>query len=211
MDKFKDRYRIPSARWATWDYSANAAYFITICTARRIHFFGEIVDGVMNLTTLGQAAVDCWQIIPTHFPFVLVDAYVVMPNHIHGILIIDKRGDGNDRGYHDMGCGGNVVVETQNFASLQTQPPIQSQPQPPTQPPMQPQTPPQIQSQIQPQTQPSSPRNQFGPQRQTLASIVRGYKIGVTQYARQNDLSFSWQSRYIDHVIRNATEQERIR
>jgi putative transposase len=53
-------------------------------------------------------------------------------------------------------------------------------------------------------------RNQFGPQSQNLASIVRGYKIGVTKFARQNDIPFIWQPRYYDHVIRDAAEHERI-
>ena len=52
--------------------------------------------------------------------------------------------------------------------------------------------------------------NRFGPQSNNLASIVRGYKIGVTKYARQHNLPFKWQARYHDHVIRNAGEYERI-
>jgi len=78
-----------------------------------------------------------------------------MPNHVHGIVVIDKP------------------VETQNFASL------------------------------------PSP-NKFGPQSQNLASIMRGYKIGVTKYAREHEIAFQWQPRYHDHVIRNAIEYERI-
>src|SRR3990172_4544079 len=88
-DKFKGKYRIPSARWAVWDYSSNAAYFITICVANRAHDFGEIVDGEMNLSPLGQSAQDCWDEIPMHFPFVELGAFVVMPNHVHGVVIIN--------------------------------------------------------------------------------------------------------------------------
>jgi REP element-mobilizing transposase RayT len=54
------------------------------------------------------------------------------------------------------------------------------------------------------------PKNKFGPQSQNLASILRGYKIGVTKYARLNNTPFAWQARYHDHVIRNAEEHERI-
>lgn len=158
MEKFKGKYRIPSARWATWDYGSNAAYFVTICTAGRTHDLGEIANGEMTLTPLGQAAADCWEAIPDHFPFVVLDGFVVMPNHVHGIIIIDKP------------------VETQNLASL-----------------------------------PQPPQNRFGPQSKNLASIVRGYKIGVTKYARQHNLAFKWQARYHDHVIRNRGEYERIR
>ena len=55
-----------------------------------------------------------------------------------------------------------------------------------------------------------APKNKFGPQSQNLASVIRGYKIGVTQFARLNNIPFAWQARYHDHVIRNAEEHERI-
>ncbi|MGQ0601043.1 MAG: transposase, partial [Anaerolineales bacterium] len=57
---------------------------------------------------------------------------------------------------------------------------------------------------------PTTPTNKFGPQSQNLAAIIRGYKIGVTTYARQNGLAFTWQARYHDHVIRNQAELTRI-
>jgi hypothetical protein len=69
-ERYRDTYRIASARLATWDYGWQALYFVTICTAGRAHVFGEVVDGVVNLTPLGQAAWDCWYAIPDHFPFV---------------------------------------------------------------------------------------------------------------------------------------------
>jgi putative transposase len=52
----------------------------------------------------------------------------------------------------------------------------------------------------------SLPKNKFGPQSQNLASIIRGFKIGITKYARLNRIDFYWQSRYHDHIIRNETE-----
>lgn len=109
MEKFKGKYRIPSARWTSWDYSQNAAYFITICAAHREHYFGEVVNGAMTVTPLGQAAFDCWQEIPAHFPFVILDEFVVMPNHVHGIIVIDKSPTAV------------MAVETQDFASLRQQ------------------------------------------------------------------------------------------
>jgi len=165
-DKFKGKYRIASARWTAWDYSSHGAYFITICTANRAHDFGEIVNGEMKLSALGQSAWDCWNEIPNHFPFVELGAFVVMPNHAHGVVIIDKP---------DIQTVETHVVETQNLASLQP-----------------------------------SGGNKFGPQSQNLASIVRGYKIGVTKFANQNQIPFKWQARYHDHVIRNVKEHERI-
>jgi len=52
--------------------------------------------------------------------------------------------------------------------------------------------------------------NRFGPQSRNLASIVRGYKIGVTKYARQNNIPFTWQESYYDHIIRNTDEHELV-
>jgi len=70
MDKYKGKYRVTSARWAAWDYAANAPYFITICTQTRSHDLGTVVADAVQLTAIGQAAQDCWETIPEHFPFV---------------------------------------------------------------------------------------------------------------------------------------------
>jgi len=88
--KFRNKYRIPSNRLKNWDYGSNSAYFITICTKNREHFFGEINNGKMQLNELGKNAVQFWMEIPNHFPFIELGNFVVMPNHTHGILIIDK-------------------------------------------------------------------------------------------------------------------------
>ena len=82
-DKFKNKYRIPSARAQWWDYGNNAAYFVTICTADRECYFGE--------TEIGQTATHFWNEIPKRFPFVDLGEFIVMPNHIHGIIVIDKK------------------------------------------------------------------------------------------------------------------------
>ena len=90
MDKFKNKYRIPSARLQSWDYGSNGSYFITICTKNREHYFGEILDGEMQLNETGNLAEQYWIEIPDHFPFIELGNFVVMPNHVHGILIIQK-------------------------------------------------------------------------------------------------------------------------
>ncbi len=100
MDKYQNKYRIPSARAPFWDYARNAAYFVTICTHQRKYFFGDVVHGEMVLSEIGKIARDCWMEIPNHFPFVKLDGLVVMPNHVHGIIVIDKT-DGDDRDTDD--------------------------------------------------------------------------------------------------------------
>jgi putative transposase len=93
QNKFQNKYRIPSARLQTWDYANNGAYFITICTQNREHFFGNIKNGIMQLSEIGKLAAQFWYEIPNHFPMVELGNFVVMPNHVHGILIIDKTND----------------------------------------------------------------------------------------------------------------------
>lgn len=88
MKKFNDKYRIPSARLPHWDYSMAGTYFITICTHNKIHFLGDCQGGKMVLSTVGAIVQGFWYEIPKHFPLVELGAFVVMPNHIHGILIL---------------------------------------------------------------------------------------------------------------------------
>jgi len=90
QNKFQNKYRIPTTRLQTWDYSNNGAYFISICTQKREHFFGNIKNGIMQLSEIGKLAEQYWLEIPNHFPFVELGNFVVMPNHVHGILIINK-------------------------------------------------------------------------------------------------------------------------
>ena len=90
-DKFQNKYRIASARLQNWDYGCNAPYFVTICTKDREHYFGEIRNGEMQLNELGILAEKLWQEIPKHFPFVELGNFVVMPNHVHGILVFNKQ------------------------------------------------------------------------------------------------------------------------
>ena len=95
-EKFKNKYRISSTRLQSWDYGNDGAYFITICTKYRHHFFGEIIMGEfeqeMDLNKIGKIADQYWEEIPDHFPIIELGKYVVMPNHVHGILIIDNPG-----------------------------------------------------------------------------------------------------------------------
>lgn len=89
-EKFQNKYRIGSARASWWDYEWSGAYFITICAANRTHFFGEIKDNKMHLSPIGILADVFWHEIKNHSKNVELGAFVVMPNHVHGILILDK-------------------------------------------------------------------------------------------------------------------------
>lgn len=90
VDLFRNKYRVSSTRLQTHDYSSNGYYFLTICTKNRENYFGEIVNNKMQLSKIGKTAKKFWREIPKHFPFVKLDEFVVMPNHVHGIIIINK-------------------------------------------------------------------------------------------------------------------------
>ena len=96
MALYKGKYRIESTRLKNWDYSRNGNYFITICTLNREHFFGEVINGRMVLSEVGRFAEMFWSEIPEHFPYSSLDAFVIMPNHIHGIVVIDHLDDRRD-------------------------------------------------------------------------------------------------------------------
>jgi REP element-mobilizing transposase RayT len=167
-DLYQNKYRIPSIRLQTWDYGSNASYFITICTKNMKHFFGKVVNGKMQLSKSGELAHNCWLQIPEHFPIAQLDEFVIMPNHMHGIITINKN-DAN-------------AVQPQNIAALHDA---------------------------------SSTKkwetNKFGPQSQNLASIIRGYKIGVTKGAKLLHPDWAWLPRYYESIIRNQKSFDNIR
>ena len=104
MKKFQNKYRIPSARLQNWDYGENGAYFITICTKNWACYFGDVETRLiasvhdndndskceMQLNELGKIAHRNWEAIPNQFPYIELGNFVIMPNHMHGILIINK-------------------------------------------------------------------------------------------------------------------------
>ncbi|GEM_PF-664281 len=154
-----------TSRLQDFDYGQPGVYFMTVCTADRIPWFGEIDESGMRLSEMGQAVQAAWNAIPSHFPDVRLDEFCVMPDHVHGLLEIHSA----------------AVVGTQNFASLRRAP-----------------------------VRPGND-NKFGSQSRNLASIVRGFKIGVTKSARAIDPLFRWQNRYWDRVVRNGDKCDRIR
>jgi len=77
-------------RLHSYDYSQNGAYFVTIVTKGRRCLFGNVINHEMILNEIGRIVKEVWEKIPDHFAFVNVENYIIMPNHIHGIFIIDK-------------------------------------------------------------------------------------------------------------------------
>ncbi len=88
---FKDKYRIKSARLKDWDYSQEGYYYITICTKNREPFFGKIINNKVNLSEIGKIVEKEWLKTPQIRNNIQIDEFIIMPNHFHGILIIDYK------------------------------------------------------------------------------------------------------------------------
>jgi len=98
---FKNKYRIMSARLQSWNYGWDGSYFITICTKSRERYFGDIIDGTMKLSHIGILADVFWNEIVNHAKNVTLGGYVVMPNHLHGILMLNND---DNHGNRDKAC-----------------------------------------------------------------------------------------------------------
>ncbi|WP_431243739.1 transposase [Flavobacterium sp. P21] len=178
--KFRNKYRISSARLQNWDYGANGSYFITICTQNREHFFGEIVETRLIASKLGMLAEKYWLEIPEHFPYVELGNFVIMPNHVHGILIIDENASVFE------------PVETRLIASLQL---IASLPMPM----------PETTNKTGGFAKDKNPMFQ-----DNISRIIRWYKGRCSFEMRKLHADFGWQSRFHDHIIRNEKSFETI-
>ncbi|WP_085535021.1 transposase [Massilibacteroides vaginae] len=230
MDKYQNKYRVKSIRASWWDYKETGAYFITICTQHRKHYFGKITNGEMKLSSVGIIANILWHEIKTHTTNIELGEFVVMPNHIHGVLILlpnDKNDGGNDdvdngldNGLYINGNADTITdtnadtnadtnVETRHALSLRSRSPLRS--------PLQSQPQPQSLSLSQlPPSQPSQPSESYAqdrfrnPGKRSISSIIGGYKSAVTKHAHRMGIEFGWQSRFYDHIIRNDQSFQRI-
>ena len=211
-EKFNNRYRIPSARLESFDYGSAGMYFITICTKDRESYFGKIDNGVLDPTILGEVVKSEWLKTPEIRGDMNIELgeFVVMPNHFHAVLIIgDNPYNTQPITVRNLNCntgrngGCNTVfnicghfVRNGDFDGIRrdamhcvstatTKTTIT--------------------------TKTANVDNAFQPQSKNLAAIIRGFKSAVTTYARKNRIVFDWQHRYHDHIIRNATDYERVK
>ncbi len=183
---FRNKYRIPSARAVWHDYNGGA-YFVTICTKDMAHFFGEIVDGEMCLTEIGLCADEQLRNVSSHYPYAKIPLWVVMPNHVHAIVMIDGDADlnGRDAIYRVSGDvmpsdTGTVGTDAMNLDAMN-------------------------------RVSTGGVTHNNNPMlRKCLGAIVRGLKARVTKYANENGISFAWQTRFYDRIIRDCDEMNGI-
>lgn len=157
MTLYKNKYRSGSIRLKNWDYSNDACYFVTICTKNKENFFGEIVNKEMILSSIGKIAYQNWLEIPNHFENIEIDEFIIMSNHIHGIIFINKK---------------TINVDTCHGMYLQQQ----------------------------------NKQNQF-------SKPVKNsqYKESVKRYCNKNNISFEWQSKFYEHIVRNEKSFNNIK
>ena len=88
-EKFKGRYCISSTRRLEWDYGVDGAYFVTICPKDRINYYRRILNGAIHYSEIGHIAHNNWIHIPYHITYAMIDEFVIMPDHIYGIIFIN--------------------------------------------------------------------------------------------------------------------------
>jgi putative transposase len=185
--KFKGKYRIASNRLKGWDYGAPGYYFVTICTKNQVPWFGEIKGGEMFLSELGMIIEKELETTVQIRPNVSLDAWVVMPNHVHAILIIREENRESVETPH-------LSIETPHLSVETPHLPVET---------------PHLSVET-PRWGVSNTNRNWRPG--TLGAIINQYKSKCTKRIHamgRND--FAWQTRYYDHIIRNEKTLESIR
>ena len=172
---FRNKYRNDTARAKWHDYNGGK-YFITICTKHREHYFGEISSpigmrratsqSIMHLSEIGRFADDQFRNVQAHYPYAEIPLWVVMPNHIHAVVIIN-----NEKIPYSKRV---IPVGTWRAASLQQY------------------------------------QRHISQMQGWVSVVIGGIKSSVTRFAHRHQIPFAWQSRFHDHIIRNAGEMNRI-
>ena len=187
MEKFGDRYQIKLIRLKNWDYSRQGYYYVTICAHGRKSLFGEIVNGEIILNNFGKIAWDEWRRTKKIRHNIDIDNFVIMPNHIHGIIIINN----GDNDCHNIDDGNNYnankgrdtlqcVSTTQNDNLIK-----------------------------------NTQTEQFGRStKNSIPTIVKLFKATTTKQInilRKTPSAPVWQRNYYEHIIRDEKELNRIR
>jgi REP element-mobilizing transposase RayT len=169
-----------TTRLKDYDYSQNGMYFVTICTKDRECYFGDIVNKNMTLSGMGKIVDRFWKEITEHFSFIEIDEYVVMPNHVHGILGVIN--------YKDVGT--RFIASKNNASDTNREDAINRVP-----------------------TGGVTKKNNPMLNPNSLSKIIRWYKGRCAFEIRNNNVpvTFAWQSRFYDRIIRNETELNKIR
>jgi len=108
-------YNRKSLRLPHWDYTSEGLYYVTMVTKHRECLFGYVKNGEMIENDFGTVVRECWDEIPNHFDCASTDAFIVMPNHMHGIIVIHDVG-----ARHAVPLRTRIIQRTRSFGPLQT-------------------------------------------------------------------------------------------
>ena len=192
-------YNLPQRKSsrARWHDYTGADYFVTFCTKNHELYFGDVVDGKMELSEIGQWAVaQIKQTAVIRQNEVEIPMYVVMPNHIHLIVVFNRVSPCRDALNASVLNASVLNASVSNVSELEIIKPDTSDAR--------------GEMDARGETDARGASLQFGPQLGNLPSVVRGIKSAVTKYALEHDIPFAWQSRYHDHIVRNQLEMNRI-
>jgi putative transposase len=183
MAKFKGKYRIESARLKGYDYSSEGFYFITICAHKMQHFFGHIENEKMHLNEIGKLAEKFWKEIPDHFPHAILDEFIIMPNHMHGIITLIPKISDVQTSHCDVSIP-NTPSDTYTTNTKET-----------------------TQCDVSTKKQKMA---DIRPKSGSLSVIIGSYKSVVSKHAHKISKNFDWQERFHDRIIRDQNEFARI-
>ena len=183
MHRDRKNIRLPG-----WDYSGEGVYFITICCYERESFFGRLIDDKIILSEIGEMASGFWKEIPEHFNHVRLDEFVIMPNHIHGILILDYSliGKYNTMRESPVGTRHGVSLQSYNINTVGSCHGMT--------------------------LQPNGFHKSSNPVKNSISVIINQYKSSLKRWCNKNGHnSFRWQSRFYDHIIREEDSIDLVR
>jgi putative transposase len=184
MDYNPEIHHRRSIRLRGYDYSQPGMYFVTICTQGKEHLFGEVVDGEMNASEYGLIVSQCWHDLPNHYHHAQTDSFVLMPNHVHGIIAILPRNPVERRG----GFTNLPPIDPAHRRGGFTNPPRMDGTR--------------------------RRGGFTNPPLHSLAEIVRGFKTYSARRInriRGNAAQPVWQRNYYEHIVRNDDELNKIR
>lgn len=199
-DKYKNKYKIETIRLKDWDYTKDGIYFITIKTKNNVNYFGEIKDFIMIQNELGKIAEKYWLEIPKHFSNVKTDDFIIMPNHIHGILIIEnnntKQDYLNDNDTNNLENSNDLIkdilISEKDIAITSKDVAMQR---------------------LYSYNETENFYSKISPKPKSLSTIIRSYKSICTKTINsfQSDIYFSWHSRFYERIIRDEIEFENVK
>jgi REP element-mobilizing transposase RayT len=185
MTLFKNQYRIETARLRGYDYSSSGLYFVTICSKNRVCYFGDVVNGKMELSPIGDIVADEWQKTPNIRANVQLDEWIVMPNHLHGIIWITHTVETFRR---------NVSTELPR-RNVSTELPRRD-----------------VSTELSPRDVSTKAATQSRLQPNSLGSIIGQIKSICTKRVRAAGFGdFDWQERFHDQIIRNERALDAVR